>query len=153
MRKIEYLEVHKTPTGEDLVVKMNIYEPGDFVWVMDFDTKWGRYKYGPVITRLEVESQEWWDINAHHPVYYNLKDTKAGKPVGVDGPGNWHFDEVHETELEAVDDLLLFVGSNVNFFEECVSLGEKLTRKDLRHFEKSKKLQEFYQKRRQDLTC
>lgn len=151
MKRIEYVAAYKHPqTGEQVLIKMNVYEPGDEVWV----TRWlpmGRYKEAMQPYKLKVQNQEWWDGNDHHPVYYDLVDPIDGEIVGVYGSGNWHFDDIFETEEEALKDVIGWLSQDIKFFEECMAKGEKLIRKETRRYNKNKKLLPVWLKRMEEV--
>lgn len=78
-----------TLNGSDYHV--SIYEKGDFVWVVSDEGE---------IIQCKVLSQEWWDSNPYHPVYYNLT-TLDGKVIGYSGSGNWNFSGVFSSYADA----------------------------------------------------
>lgn len=133
MKKITYNPGYGEKTS-------NIYEVDDTVWVMDFETPWQEYECGPVVRRLKVAAQEWWEGNSYIPVYYDLVDPDTGETVGVNGPGNHHFAEIFETEEKAIDELLIFVNNEIKFFE---SEGTQ-DKEDILRYEKFKKLRDYY---------
>lgn len=151
MKRIEYKARHKHPqTNEDVIIKINVYEVGDEVWVARY-LPMGRYKEALQPYKLKVSGQEWWDGNDHHPVYYDLIDPIDDQVVGVSGSGNWHCGDVFETEKQAVNDIIKWFSCDIKYYEECLAKGEKLIRNEIRRFNKFKKQLLVWQKRMKEI--
>jgi hypothetical protein len=134
VRKVEYTNCYR----EKIV--SNVYEKDDFVWIVDFDTPWQEYEYGPVVTRLQIADQEWWMSNPHNPVYYDLKNPETGKMVSATGSGNFHYSDIFETQDEAIVELLQFVNGDIAFYES----GVEMSPEDSLMYEKFKKISAHY---------